>query len=161
VTCATIKCRGGPAEALPPFRLVDHTADLAIEASAPSEAEALAEAALGFTSVLTGKADPHLLGAPDTTMEFSVEAPDRPSLLVAFLSELLWQFESNDLLWLGGGVTLRPGPDGTIHLEARGNAQTFDAAKHGRGVEVKAVTYHDLEYAQAGREWRLRVVVDI
>jgi SHS2 domain-containing protein len=32
---------------------------------------------------------------------------------------------------------------------------------HGRGVEVKAVTYHDVGFARQGARWRLRVVLDL
>lgn len=143
------------------FRLVDHTADLAIEAEGASAEEALADAARGLTAVLSGRRDLHRLGLPDRELAFSVEAPDRVALLVAFLSELLWHYESEDLLWLGGGVRLGTGREGIARLEAVGNAVRHDPARHGRGVEVKAVTYHDVRFEEAARRWRLRVLLDI
>lgn len=143
------------------FRLVDHTADLAIEAEGPTAAAALADAACGLTAVLTGRREVHHLGLPDRELAFAVEAPDRIALLVAFLSELLWHFESQDLLWLGGGVRLGTGREGIARLEARGNAVRHDPARHGRGVEVKAVTYHDARLEEAGGRWRLRALLDI
>lgn len=144
-----------------PFRLVDHTADLAVEADGASAEEALEGAALGLTAVLTGRPDPRTLGHPDCELAFTVEAPDRVALLVAFLSELLWHFESQDLLWVGGGVRLGRGRDGIARLEARGNAVRHDAGLHGRGVEVKAVTYHDVRFEAAGGRWRVRALLDI
>lgn len=145
------------------FRLVDHTADLAIEAEADSRDGVLAEAALALTQVLTGKA-PGSRDAPrpDRELTFRVDAPDEAALVVAFLSELLWLSESEDLLWLGGGVTVTPLDDGGLRLEARGNGARHDAAQHGRGVEVKAVTYHGLRFGRGtdGR-WQLWVLLDI
>ena len=132
------------------FRLVDHTADLAIEAKAATRDEVLGEAALGLTAVLTGRPDPHHLGRPD-----------QDALAVAFLSELLWLHESEDLLWLGGGVKVGPGAGGTLRVTATGNALRHDPARHGRGVEVKAVTYHGLRFAQSGAGWDLWVLLDI
>lgn len=143
------------------FRLIDHTADLGIEATGASLEEVLADAARGMTAVLSGHLDPHALGRPDTEVAFTVEAPDRVALMVAFLSELLWTFESQDLLWVGGGVRLGTGREGIARLEARGNAVRHDPARHGRGVEVKAVTYHEAALEAAGGRWRLRVLLDI
>lgn len=143
------------------FRLVDHTADLAIEAEGASEADVLEEAALAITAVLTGKEHPHLLGRPERELAFAVEAPDRVALLVAFLSELLWHFESQDLLWLGGGVRLGTTPEGLRRAEAKGNALRHDASRHGRGVEIKAVTYHDARFERVGSLWHLRALLDI
>src|SRR5207237_6752972 len=126
-----VKPRGGAAGVA--FRLVDHTADLGIEAEGASAEEVLADAARGLTAVLAGHKDAHALGRPERELAFTVEAPDRVALLVAFLSELLWHFESEDLLWLGGGVLLGTGRDGIARLEARGNAVRHDPARHGRG----------------------------
>jgi len=146
------------------FRVIEHTADLGLEAEGATQGEALAEAALGLTSVLTGKPHPHALARPDRELRFTVEAPDRAALAVAFLSEILWAFESQDPLWLGGGVDVGPGDgDGTVRATASGNGCVHDANRHGRGVEVKAITYHGLEFGPVERRpgWRLRVILDI
>lgn len=147
------------------FRLVDHTADLAIEAEGATRGEALAEAGVGLSAVLTGRPHPHLLGRSEREVRFVVEAPDQDALAVAFLSELLWLHESEDLLWLGGGVKVERGSGGTVRVTATGNALRHDPARHGRGVEVKAVTYHGLRFAPAGTNpngpWTLWVLLDI
>ena len=144
------------------FRLVDHTADLAIEATADSREEVLAEAALALTQVLTGRPQVHTSLRPVREASFHVDAPDESALVVAFLSELLWLSESEDLLWMGGGVTVEPLDDGGLRLTARGNAARHDPKLHGRGVEVKAVTYHGLKFGR-GRDgkWHLWVLLDI
>ena len=144
-----------------PFRLVEHTADLGIEALGASADEVLQEAALALTSVLTGRDHPHTLGRPDRELRFSVEATDNGALAVAFLSELLWHFESQDLLWVGGGVRLHEGKDGLLRADAEGNAIVHDAARHGQGVEVKAVTYHGLSFGREKAGWRLRAILVI
>lgn len=144
------------------FRLVDHTADLAIEATGRTRDEALGEAGLGLTAVLTGRDAVHRLGAPEREVRFVLEAPDADALAVAFLSELLWLHESEDLLWLGGGVRVEAGAGGTVRVTAAGNALRHDPARHGRGVEVKAVTYHGLRFGPAAAGgWELWVVLDI
>jgi SHS2 domain-containing protein len=144
------------------FRLVDHTADLAIEATGESREAVLAEAALALTQVLTGRPHTHDGTRPDRELEFHVDAPDPAALAVAFLSELLWLNESEDLLWLGGGVRVEPLPDGGLRAFARGNAVRHEAGRHGRGVEVKAITYHGLRFERgADDQWHLWVLLDI
>ena len=143
------------------FRLVDHTADLAIEATGATRDEALAEAALGLTAVLTGREDVHRLGRPEREVRFVIETPDLDALVVAFLAELLWLHESEDILWLGGGVRVEEGAGGMLRAVAAGNGVVHDAARHGRGVEVKAVTYHGLRFAREGPGWTLWVLLDI
>lgn len=147
------------------FRLADHTADLAIEASGASRGECLAEAGLGLTAVLTGKPHPHLLGRAEREVRFVVEAPDQDALAVAFLAELLWLHESEDLLWLGGGVTVEERSGGVLRATAAGNGLRHEPNRHGRGVEVKAVTYHGLRFGPVGHDphgpWQLWVLLDI
>lgn len=141
------------------WRIAPHTADLAIEAQGTDEGAALAAAATALTHVLTDASDPHALGS-DQELRFRVEAPDHESLAVAFLSELLWLAEADGVLWTTGGVSVEPTQDGWA-AEAAGNGIAYDPARHGRGTEVKAVTYHDLLSKNAGSDWQLRVLLDI
>lgn len=145
-----------------PYRLVDHTADLAIEATGPSRDAVLQDAALGLTQVLAGIAPDRIGAQAERKVSFHVDAPDPASLVVAFLSELLWLHESEDLLWLGGRVAVSSLDDGGVRAQAEGQALVHDPTRHGRGVEVKAVTYHGLEFgAGADGQWRLWVLLDV
>lgn len=139
-------------------RLVDHTADVAIEAEADTPGACLAEAALALGELLLGR-DPRSV-VPGQEMAFTVEAPDAEALAVAFLAELVWLQQSEDLLWLGGGVEATVAGT-TWRAAAKGNGVRHDPAKHGRGVEVKAVTYHNVRFQRHGAGWALRVVLDL
>ena len=139
------------------FRLLDHTADLQIEATASSAGDALAEAGLALTQVVTGR-PPHQV-KPDQEVAFRLETPDRGAAAVAFLAELLWMLASKGVLWVGGGVAVTEGT--MVVIEAKGNGVRYDPALHGRGIEVKAVTYHDLVFERTAREWRVKVTLDV
>lgn len=141
------------------WRLWDHTADIGIEATGDDAADALGHAARALTAVVTGKPDGLPLRGGDHK-SFRVEAPDHGALAVAFLSELLWLMESEGLLWVSGGATLSTTDDG-MAADVGCNMVHYDTRLHGAGVEVKAVTYHDLFYGRDGPSWRLRVVLDI
>lgn len=149
------------------WRLVDHTADVAIECDGPTRGAVLADAATALACVVTGAPDPRTWRA-DAVVEVSVEAPDEGALAVAWLSEVLWLLEEKGLLWVTGGVDAGGADAGGWKAVASGNAVHYDPAVHGRGVEVKAITYHDLALARNrkpgahGRKaWHLRVVLDI
>ncbi len=141
------------------WKLVPHTADVAIEAEGVDEGEALAAAGLALTSVMTGQDAPHALGSTQE-VTFRIEAPDHESLAVAFLAELLWLSEAEGTLWTGGGVQVQTTDDGLVAV-AGGNGVAFNQTSHGDGVEVKAVTYHNLLSARQGDSWRVRVLLDI
>lgn len=144
-----------------PFRIVEHTADVGIEAWGADAGACLADAGVGLTSLLTGRDDPRVL-RPDRELELRIEAPDLPALAVAFLSELLWRVESEDELWLGGGAQVGTTAQGLHEARATGNAVAYDPERHGRGVEVKAVTYHGLGFGpRPDGGWRLKVLLDI
>lgn len=143
------------------WRLAPHTADLAIECDGPTQDAVLADAGTALASVVTGKDDPRWFVITDE-INVEVEAPDATALVVAWLSELLWLLDERGLLWITGGVRVEGAPTGGFRLTATGNAARYDAATHGRGVEVKAVTYHDLRLAADRKgHWHLRVLLDI
>lgn len=140
------------------YRIVEHPADIGIEADGATAGEALSAAAQGLACIVTGRDDLHGI-RPDGEAAFEVKAPDREALAVAFLSEVLWLLESQGALWLDGGADVEPGRDWAAR--ARGNVVVYDPALHGRGTEVKAVTYHRLRFERDGARWHVRVVLDI
>ena len=143
-----------------PYRIVEHTADVGIEATGPDAGTALADAGTGLASLLVDRDDPRDL-RPDRELDLEVEAPDLPALAVAFLSELLWRLESEDVLWISGGAEVEEDGQGMWRARAHGNAVDYDPARHGEGVEVKAVTYHDLVFEEKAGGWRLKVLLDV
>lgn len=137
------------------WHLWDHTADIGIQADGADPGETLAHAAHALTSIMTGT-DASLRGGEAGS--FFVEAPDLQSLAVAYLSELLWFFEQDRRLWTSGGAVVSQTNDGW-RVDAAGNFIHMDAAH--AGVEIKAVTYHQLFFGRDGKNWKLRIVLDI
>ena len=140
------------------WRLWDHTADVGIEAEGDDAGECLAQAAHALTALVAGHGKP-LPMRPGKAVDFTVEAPDHEALAVAFLSELLYLMETEDRYWTSGGVDVTSGEHGLL-ATASANLAGFDAA-HGRGVEVKAVTYHGIRFGRQGNQWHLKVILDI
>ena len=96
------KTARGPAR--PPFELIEHPADVGIRVYGRDLGTLFARAALGLCSFITDT----VTVVERETRSIEVEAPDRESLLVAWLSEVLWLIEAEDLLF--ARLRLSPSP---------------------------------------------------
>jgi SHS2 domain-containing protein len=134
------------------FEIFDHTADVGVRAWGPDLPTAFAQAARGVSSLLV----PLDTIREATTRELSVAAGDPESLLVAWLDELLFVFETEGLIFARFDVAL-PTP---TTLTATAHGEPFDPARHRGGVVVKAATYHQIA-VDAGPPARVQVILDI
>ena len=145
------KTARGPAR--PPFELIEHPADVGIRVYGRDLAALFAHAALGLCSLITDT---------DTVLEresrsVEVAAPDRESLLVAWLSEVLWLIETEDLLF--ARFTIESLSDTALAALAHG--EPADPQRHPyRGV-IKAVTYHQLGLRQEAGTWSTNIIFDV
>jgi SHS2 domain-containing protein len=117
------------------FEILEHTADVGIRARGETCEEAFAAAARALAELqdawVPGQGEPRRM---------SVTSSDRPALLVAWLDEVLYLQESDDVVFGGFEVT-RIADD-------RLEAEVLAAPRGDRALEavgVKAATYHRLE----------------
>ncbi len=134
------------------FAVFDHTADVGLRAWGPDLSAAYAHAARGLFSLLV----PLEVVRETLARDLAVTAADPESLLVAWLDELLFVFETERLIFARFDVTL-PAP-GSLAAVAHG--EPFEPARHRGGVVVKAATYHQIEVV-AGPPARVRVILDV
>lgn len=139
-----------------PWAVVEHTADVGIEVRAATLEALFVDAAAGFCDAITEVA---LIGAGEERT-FEVDAAGLDLLLVAWLEELLFRFETTGVLY-GRGEASVEGKGDSWSLRARMRGERFDAARHPLKVQVKAITYHALEVARDEQGWRARVIFDI
>jgi SHS2 domain-containing protein len=133
----------------PAYRLLSHTADLALEVWGADLEELFANAARGMFAQMVEVAD-----MPVTVQRvIDLTAGDDESLLVAWLSELLYLRETRREAYGSFTVTF-PAP-GSLHGLARGAPwQTFDRP-------VKAVTYHGLAITHERSGFCATIVLDV
>jgi SHS2 domain-containing protein len=86
-----------------------------------------------------------------------VTAPDREALLVAWLGELLYLFESRQFVFARFEVQSLSDQE----LQAAGQGELYDPKKHRLKQVFKAVTYHQLRIWEEKEIWRARVIFDI
>ncbi|HWP29166.1 MAG TPA: archease [Chloroflexota bacterium] len=134
------------------FETVDHTAEVGLRAWGPDLAAAFVQAARGLFSLLV----PLERVQPVRQREFAIAAEDLEGLLVAWLEELLFVFETERLVFADFTVS-RPS---RTALQAWAWGEPFDPARHRGGVAVKAVTYHRLAVVE-GPPARVEVILDV
>lgn len=137
---------------VPSFEILEHTADVGLQSSGAKVEEAFAGVAEGLATLL-GAWFPGEGSERDT----QVEAGDREALLAAWVDELLYLHEVQDVVF--GGFFVERVNDGNLEARVR-------IAPRGErvleGVGVKAATYHRLH---VGKEpdgtWFARIYLDV
>lgn len=137
----------------PPFDVIDHTADVGIVARGETLAETFANAATGMFSLMVDLEEV----AEREERRLSVQAPDLEGLLVAWLSELLFILEVEDLVF-GRFEVEEMSPTA---LAGRALGERLDRERHPRGVVIKAVTRHMLRVGEADHGYEASVIFDI
>ncbi len=137
------------------YEFVEHTADIAIRAYGDTLEDAFAEAAQGMFDIITDSAKVER----QRKIEFTVEAIDRESLLVNFLSQLIVIHEIERVVLGHFEVKLA----GQSSLSVISHGEPFDPARHGQGIHVKGVAYHMLEIREPsqGCDAMVQVLFDI
>jgi protein archease len=134
----------------------DHTGDIGVSLTGRTVDELFASAALAFTDTITGLAGVE----PRRPEEVNVAAPELDLLLVDFLSELLYRFDTRGWLSSDAQVEVRQ-RDGGWELEGTLIGERHDSARHPVRVLIKAVTYHRLNVAERDGRWTADVVFDV
>lgn len=129
------------------------TADVGIGASASRPGELFEELGVGLFSLMT---DVRKVREVETR-RISVDSPTPEGLLVKYLSELVYLHDAEGMLFSRFEVTLTGDPPRALTAALGG--ERWDAARHPRHVNVKAITLHRLELDLD--RCRARVIVDI
>jgi SHS2 domain-containing protein len=128
-----------------------HTADWELEVWAPGLSGLLEQAARGMYA-LSGTQ----IEGMRAVREVEVQAADAESLLVRFLSELLWLEEQDGLAFDTFEMQVTDEPEG-LRLHARLEGAVIVHLDK----EIKAVTYHNLAVRQAGGRLEVNIVFDV
>lgn len=133
--------------------MLGHTADVGFEAFGRTREEVFANAARALIDLIVDAGTVE----PAAALRIEVEAPDGPSLLVNWLSEVLYLYDAEHWLWRDFDV--KHATERSLQAVARG--EKFDPARHRIKLMVKAITYHQLALEKTADGWRAQVYVDI
>lgn len=135
------------------YLILDHPADLGIEARGNTPAEAFEQAARGLISVIVDPDSVRLV----QSRSMKIEAGDPQQLLVRWLTEVLYLYDGLKF----APREFRIGRLSSHLLEAQVRGEPFDRQRHTIRLDVKAITYHQLEIRQRGSGHWLQVFLDI
>jgi SHS2 domain-containing protein len=135
------------------IQIIDHTADIGIRAFGKDLPEALCYAARGMFSLITDLRRVRCL----QTIEIEVTAADRYELLVEWLNELLFRFDTEQMLFRQ--FTISALSDTRLKAEVRG--EKVDKKRHDLKKGIKAATYHGLKIESTASGCRIEVILDI
>jgi SHS2 domain-containing protein len=134
------------------FEIINHTADMGIVVTSPSLEGLFEVAAMAFTDLITSAA----AVGQGVERQFKLHAEEADILLVSWLQELLYLLDTEGLVFGRFKVDLQD-----LHLEAKAWGEPFDPEFHDMKMEIKAVTYHQLEVIRKDQDWQARVIFDI
>ena len=127
------------------YRFVDHTAELEVELEAGTAEGVLLEALRAFAE-LTGPGDGEAV-----ERAVDVSAGDLPALLAAWLDELLYLADAEELVPENAEIAVSGTRVTGVVRGRRGEPRPL----------VKAVTLHRLRFRPENGSWRGRVVLDV
>lgn len=131
-----------------PFEEIPHTADWALRVWADDLAGLLAESARGMNWL----AGAQLADQPRVKRIFETEEPDGESLLVAFLSELVYYAEQENMGFDDFDIQIK---NDRLKVELGG------APLQSLNKAIKAVTWHKLEIKETARGLEAEIVFDV
>ena len=138
---------------MPKYRVIDHTADLAVYFYGRDPKELFANAALALAGLMAER--PPRSGGE--TLRVELEGADIEDLFVQWLGELVYHFQARRRLATRVAILeLTP-----TRLTAEATLAGFDLERHGLRHEIKAATYHQVEVKPHGQGWRARAVLDL
>ena len=135
------------------YGLLDHTADIGIIVSGRDVCEAFGNAAYAMFDMLT---DISKIEEKDG-LDLQVSAGNVEELLVAWLDELLYRYETERLIC--SRFVINDVSDTSLCASVFG--EKIDPARHEIRTEIKSVTYHQLKVEKTDAGWNAQVIFDV
>lgn len=136
-----------------PYEAFEHTADIGLHAYGSTLAELFIHASQGMESLMVPLEQVSTL----TSREIVVEGHDPVSLLIAWLNELIFLFDTEFLLLRAFEI------DDITETQVRGRAsgEPYDAARHELSSAIKSVTWHEAAVTPTGSGYQARIIFDL
>ncbi len=118
-----------------PYEVFEHTADVGLHAYGSTLSELFIHAAEGMESLMVPPEQVRVL----IRREIEVEGHDLVSLLIAWLNEFIFLFDTEYILFRTfeiEGLT-------ETYLKGWASGEAYDAQRHALSSAIKAVTWHE------------------
>ena len=135
-----------------PYRFLEHTGEVGAQAWGTDLAAVLGAAAQALFAVMADLRSVRVR----RWAEVEVQSPNVESLLVEWLNDLLFRWETTRLLLRRFEVEATE-----TRLRARCGGERYDPRRHRLKLDVKGATYHQARVDQSPRGCTARVVLDV
>jgi SHS2 domain-containing protein len=140
------------------IRMLDHTADVGFEvAKAPTLEDLFDEAREAL--LMTVFEEPPERGDEERAVRLS--APDRETLLVRWINELVFLIQGEGFVPVGADVRIREIDLGGFAFKASLTGAPLDLERYGWQGEIKSATFHGLNVSQGSEGWQAQVILDV
>ncbi len=141
------------------YEELGHTSEIGLELEAETAENLFTCTAQAMFHLIQPESAPmsNINAAADEDAEWrqiTLSADDPESLLVDWLSELLYLFETTGLIYRRYNVVAWE----PTFIEA---TVTGDAPEQPPAMHIKAVTYHQIDVSQTAENWQARIFFDI
>jgi SHS2 domain-containing protein len=136
-----------------PYEVFEHTADIGLYAFGKTLPELFIHAAQGMESLMVPPQEVRVL----VSREIAVEGHDVVALLIAWLNELVFLFDTEFLLLKDFQIDMLTG----TQLKGRASGEPYDAQRHDLSSAIKAVTWHEAAVEPTEEGYRARIIFDI
>ena len=142
----------------PSFEFIDHTADVQVKCYGFTLEQAFEQAAYSLMATIS----PNLKEIkPSVNKLIKISAEDKKALLFDFLTEFLYIFDVDGLLFSQIVIDEIIEKKNEYSLIAKARGESFDKSRHSIGIEVKAITYSYMSIEEKPNNVIIDVVFDI
>jgi len=140
------------------FEFKEHTADVSVKSWGRNLEEAFSQTALSLMETIT----PNLKKVSTIIVkEIEIESEDKYALCIDFLSEFLFIFDVEELVFSDINVKSIEKIEKGYKLRALVRGEKFDKDRHEIGTEVKAITYSFMNIEEKKNRVEINIVFDI
>ncbi len=137
------------------YEILDHTADVCLRVHGDTFQDFLCNAALAMMDITVNRQSVLRV----TESEFTVQGETREELLVRMLAEILYLHEVEQMVF--GDITIDLVIGDEYKLIAKLYGEKTDTSKHELELDIKAVTYHNLNVEKVNDKFKADIVFDI
>jgi SHS2 domain-containing protein len=138
------------------FRYIEHMTDAVVEAYGTTLEEAFENSARGLVNTMFNlkKVTPNMI------INMEVKGFDLKNLFYNWLEKVLLYLIVDKVVLSTFKVNITRGTD-DYFLSCSSKGESFNIEKHGYKVEIKAVTYHEMEITEQKNKFSIRFLLDL
>ncbi|UCG78101.1 MAG: archease [Nitrospirota bacterium] len=135
------------------FEVIDISGDVGLRIYGNTLEKLFENASTGLYTLITGVSKIE----SRTSIKVKADGDNMESLLIAFLNELIFHFDTNG--FIGNKADIHKLTDNNVEATIYG--EEFDPERHEGELLIKAATYHKARLERTREHWQAKIIFDI